>query len=459
LSKRDTIFIGHATPEDNEFTLWLQSKLIGEGYNCECDLSLLLGGEADYWKNLQDFLEERTIKYILVISRVTFKKGGVLDEWEHCKSIERQNKLKDFILPIKLDDAPFNSRIGLNRRNIVVFENNWSTGLKRLIKKLKNDNVPVNPDSNSLLSNWYENVYTNWSGIEAKYEDKFYSNWIEIPSVPKWIYFYKFKNEKQAKVILENNMVYPAFRHGNVIISFQKSLEYYLKNQDLKIEPTQIVEKHTNDAFSWYENDEFPTFHDFRRLLVRLLNTCFEMYLKGLDLSTYELSNSTCYFFEHDKNLRRKGVFKIADKTHKIGVTGKFYDDFWHYGISFRTILHPELCISIKNHIIFTEDGKKAWDDDKKMHRARRKKGKRMFNKEWRNQMLAFLSLLSNNEESNISIPVNEQENINLSTTPIIFEAHFGYNEPNDKERIIPIDDYLEDEELYEDDNNKLKDA
>jgi len=53
---RDTIFIGHATPDDNEFTLWLQSKLKNEGYNCECDLSLLLGGEADYWKNLQEFL-------------------------------------------------------------------------------------------------------------------------------------------------------------------------------------------------------------------------------------------------------------------------------------------------------------------------------------------------------------------------------------------------------------------
>jgi hypothetical protein len=102
---RDAIFVGHATPDDNEFTLWLQSKLKNEGYNCECDLSLLLGGEADYWKNLQEFLENRTIKYVLVVSNTTFSKNGVLDEWEHCKSIEKQHNLIDFIIPVKIDNT------------------------------------------------------------------------------------------------------------------------------------------------------------------------------------------------------------------------------------------------------------------------------------------------------------------------------------------------------------------
>ena len=55
-NERTVLFVTKATPEDNEFNLWLQSKLIVEEYNCECDLSFKIGGEAGYWKSLQDFL-------------------------------------------------------------------------------------------------------------------------------------------------------------------------------------------------------------------------------------------------------------------------------------------------------------------------------------------------------------------------------------------------------------------
>ena len=447
MTTRNTIFIGHANPEDNEFTLWLQSKLIGEGYTCECDLSFLIGGEADYWKSIQEFLEKQTSKYILVVSNVTFEKEGVLDEWEHCKSIERQHSLKDFIIPIKFDDSPFNSRIGLNRRNLVIFENNWASGLKRLLKKLKSDKVPKNTQTTSQLENWYDNVYTNWSGIEKEFKETFFSNWISIPKIPSSVYFHKYANETQAKEVLKDNLVYPAYRHGNIIVSFQKNLNVYLTQQGFEIEPSETIIKDTEDAFKWYEDGEFPTYHDFRRLLVRLINRCFEIYLHGMNLLSYDLSNSKCFYFDHKDDGKIKGTFNVRDRTHKIGVTGRYYEDFWHYGISFKTLLNPEFCISIKNHIIFTENGINAWNDTKKMHAARRKKGKTMYNKEWRNLMLAFLSAIANSENNEIAIIVAESETIELSSTPVLFEASFGYIEPNDDKRLIPIDSYLDDEE------------
>lgn len=446
---RDILFIGHATPEDNEFTLWLQSKLKNEGYNCECDLSFLLGGEADYWKNLQDLLEHQSIKYILVVSGVTFDKSGVLDEWEHCKSIERQYLLKDFIIPVKVDNSPYNSRIGLNRKNIISFENNWGEGLKRLLRKLAFDEVPkVAANTNSIMD-WYDNVYTTYSGIEYKEKDLFYSNWLKIPVLPKKVHFYKFYNEEQAKAVLKN-LVYPGFRHGNLIITFQKSLNYYLREENLEIKPTEHLVKDSTDALQWYESDVFPSYADFRRLLVRLLRECFESYLKEMQLKIYELSNSSCYFFEH-KEEKSKGRFALNGKTKNIGVTGKYYDAFWHFGISFRPVLYPELCLSFKNHIIFTEDGVKPWTDKKQMHSARRNKGKTMHNKEWRDQLLAFLSCLANTESDEIVLTVAEDETITLSTTPITFEAKFSYIEPNDEERLKPIDSYLDEEEFYDD--------
>lgn len=452
---RDTIFIGHATPEDNDFTLWLQSKLINEGYKCECDLSLLLGGEADYWKNLQEFLENRTIKYILVVSYTTFSKSGVLDEWEHCKSIEKQFKIGDFVIPVKIDGTSFTTRIGLNRKNIISFEENWATGLKRLIRKLTNDHVLKQQANTLSINDWYENVYTNWSGIEKEAQDTFFSNWLEIPKIPENIFFYKFYSEEQAKAALKNNIAHPAYRHGNILVTFQKSLDFYLNDKGFEINPIETICKESKDAFIKYEDSQFPTFSDLRRLLVRLLKECFERYLIGKELLKFELSNSTCFYFEHKPEDKAKGKFTVNSKSKNIGVTGKYYDAFWHYAISLRPMLHPEICYSIKNHIIFTENGIKAWNDPKKMHKARRDKGKNMRNKEWRNQLLAFLSSLSDTEKGEIIIPVSEDENIVLSTTPIKYYASFSYIEPNDKERLTPIDSFLDEDDYYDNEENE----
>ncbi|MBY8963545.1 TIR domain-containing protein [Flavobacterium sp. D11R37] len=450
---RDTIFIGHATPEDNEFTMWLQSKLQNEGYNCECDLSFLLGGEADYWKSLQDILEISTIKYILVISKVTFEKSGVLDEWEHCKTIERQEKLKDFIIPVKIDNSSYSSRIGLNRRNIISFENNWASGLKKLLRKLEYDDVPRQKSNSLSVKDWFDNVYTNWSGIDTGESDVFFSNWIKIPITPSKIFFYKFQNEVQAKAVLKNNIIYPAFRHGNVLVTFQKKLNYYLEDNQFDVYPSQIVSKDTEDIYNRYDSDEFPTFSDFRRLFVRLMRECFERYLSDKDLQFFDLSTSRCYFHEHNPEKKIKGEFIVNDKQKKIGVTGKYYESFWHYAISFKPILFPELCYSLKNHIIFTDDGKSPWSDSKKMHKARRDKGKNMRNKEWRDQQLAFLASLSDNDKGELVILASEDENIVVSTTPILFKADFSYIEPNDKGRVASLDHYIEEEEFYEEEN------
>lgn len=448
---RDTIFIGHATPEDNEFTLWLQSKLQNEGYKCECDLSFLIGGEADYWKNLQEILENKTIKYILVVSEITFKKQGVLDEWEHCKSIERQNQLTDFIIPIKIDNSSFNSRIGLNRKNIIPFEENWASGLKRLLRKLSYDQVPKEEPNLLSINDWYDNVYTNWSGIEKEEKDTFFSNWLKIPQIPEKVYFYKFSNEEQAKAVLKNNIIYPAYRHGDIIVTFQKSLEYFLTDKAFEVKPSEIISKSTKNVFIRYDDDVFPTFKDFKRLFVRLLKECFERYLIDKNLLKYELSNSSCFFFEHNEEEKIKGKFIVNEKAKKIGVTGKYYEDYWHYAISFKPMLYPELCFSLKNHIIFTNDKKTPWNDAKKMHKARRDKGKNMRNKEWRDQLLAFLSSLANDEDSEIIIPVAENENIVLSTIPILFNANFSYIEPNDKERLNSIDGHMDEDDYYND--------
>lgn len=45
---KDIIFISHATPEDNEFAIWLASRLENAGYNVWIDKNELIGGE-EFW--------------------------------------------------------------------------------------------------------------------------------------------------------------------------------------------------------------------------------------------------------------------------------------------------------------------------------------------------------------------------------------------------------------------------
>jgi hypothetical protein len=41
---RDTIFISHATPDDNDFVRWLSDELTSRGYRVWADLLYLKGG-------------------------------------------------------------------------------------------------------------------------------------------------------------------------------------------------------------------------------------------------------------------------------------------------------------------------------------------------------------------------------------------------------------------------------
>lgn len=76
---RDTIFVSHASSEDNEITLWLALRLAREGYPVWCDLTKLLGGE-DFWVDAERVLRERTVKFLFVLSRISNQKAGTLKE-------------------------------------------------------------------------------------------------------------------------------------------------------------------------------------------------------------------------------------------------------------------------------------------------------------------------------------------------------------------------------------------
>ncbi len=97
--------------------------------------------------------------------------------------------------------------------------------------------------------------------------------------------------------------------------------------------------------------------------------------------------------------------------------------------------------------VLFSENGQNIWSDKKKLHSARRKKGKQMFNAAWRDLWLAFLNSLALDRTA-FNVSISSDAFLWFSTTPILFTSKRGYRDPVDNGRLIPLDDYeLEDEE------------
>ena len=93
---RDSIFISHANPQDNEFTAWLNSRLQRLGYKTWCDLRGLKGGEKDFWLPIENEIRNNSFKYLLVLSKNTFQKEDI-NEFRIARSIAKENNLTDFV--------------------------------------------------------------------------------------------------------------------------------------------------------------------------------------------------------------------------------------------------------------------------------------------------------------------------------------------------------------------------
>ena len=76
---REALFISHANPEDNAFTLWLGAKLSALGYEVFADVLRLRGGD-DWERILEEAIRAKAAKVLLVATPHGVQKRGVRNE-------------------------------------------------------------------------------------------------------------------------------------------------------------------------------------------------------------------------------------------------------------------------------------------------------------------------------------------------------------------------------------------
>lgn len=461
--KRDTLFISHATPEDSPFTEWLYAQLTLAGYKCWCDIEGLRGGERDFSEEIQKIIRDDAVKFLLVFSDSTFTKDFVKDEFDYAKSIAKDNNLQDFIYPLRISNAPFNARIGLNRYNHFHFYPSWSQGLAKLLKRLHWDGIVAKPTQQSqILTSWVKNTYALDSGIVQETR-RYYSNWWAIDQLPATIYVNQYYNERQADAVLKEDTVYPKIRHGNAVVAFEKNIPTICKKEgNVEVTPTQVYSIAVAEILKGYTRTDFPTYADANSFLKRLLKSSLKNALFGTGLSRHKMSGQQdCFFYKGDKERARKVKANYPGRKTRRTLYGRFGKNYWHWGISFKVLLEPQVCFSLKSHLIFTTNGFKKWDSDEEMFKARRKKGRQLYNREWRDFLMAMLHSLRD-EDGNILLVFDHDTIVNMLPYTISFEAEFDYTEPTKESRISLLsDDFIEEEEeeFYETENETVADA
>lgn len=460
---RDIIFLSHANPEDNEFTLWLALQLAREGYPVWCDLTKLLGGE-DFWLDIEKAIRERALKFIYVLSKTSNIKPGPLKELSVAENVARDHNLNDFIIPLHIDSLHAREiNIQLSRLNAIAFDKGWAKGLKDLLDKLEKDEVLKNLFfTPSAVASWWREQFSANEGIVNQPEE-YLSSWFPVNELPPRIYFHILYDALTGKPTLKNKLPYPGFQHNNYIVSFAKAEDFEGKLGDfLSIGDTHYFS--TQDFLDGKVRESIIKRKQARDFIIRLLRMAWEGMTEERALPIHELANDTrCFYFtkglvENDtiafRNANNKTSYRniVGYKTVKATTSRAESKRYWHFGIQAKPLVYPNIAYCIKPHVIFSDDGKNIWESKLRLHRARRSQCKSWWNAEWRDRILATMSWLAD-EEGKVQVKLGSDIALQVSSRPQIFISPVSYADPDKKHIAL-----LEEGEEYDDDVDELGD-
>jgi len=136
VQERHAIFISHAAPEDNPFTIWLGAKLAAAGYEVWADVLRLNGGD-DWQRKLEQALRVRACKVLLVANPNSVSKQGVRNEIQIASEVSRKIGDSNFIIPLRL--APFEAPFLIAHAQYIDFSRGWAEGLYELFQVLQQE--------------------------------------------------------------------------------------------------------------------------------------------------------------------------------------------------------------------------------------------------------------------------------------------------------------------------------
>lgn len=417
IDARELVFISHATPQDNDITLWLGARLACAGYSVWSDVTKLIGGET-HWDTIETAIRDHAVKVVSVCSTVSVTKKGFKDELSLALAVEKQHGFSDFVIPIRLDDLAYSSfPAEIIRRNGIDFSQAWQEGLGKLIKKFELDNVPrISAADTDALSEWSKSLLRIDQDVSTA-DETLVGNALPMLRAPAAINVHRVKTG--AQIHHADLLAWPAECRGQWLISFAgteqidgSGFEFFTQ-----IELLHFIDAGGGAALSLGRQDA-------RNIVSSIVRQAWGRYAQSKGLLGQRFANGRVGFFlpTEDGGGKRtsfKGPTGIVGSRALNGFSRK-NKIYWHYAPELLPVLGKSLTFSVVPHVIFTEDGKTPLSDTARAHRLRRRFCKNWWQDRWRDMMLAYLAHLADGTGT-LEVPLSESFNLVLSAHPALF--------------------------------------
>ena len=445
MKERRLVFISHANPEDNEFASWLGTRLTAAGYEVWADVLKLLGGET-FWQDIGNVIKEEAAVVIVALSYASYQKGGVLNEIALAVIASGKLNKDQFVIPVRLDALPFSDfPEQLIRLNAIDFSSNWADGLSTLLKTLNETQIPQSTgDFGEALAAWQQFKLRQSASISDTQESIF-SNWFQINSLPSHIKFSRFKVSQKSIELAFSKFQSPVAQYERLALSFAEAATLQIETPDFPLEHAyrvplaQFLDGQATDGPQVARRDA-------RNMVTRLLRKAWDQFALSQGLLLCEFAHGSAWFVP--LNLIEGNIASFQDENGKkrrrrlVGRSEK-RKVYWHFAVSGKVSIAAPQHLTLRPHVVFTEDGKTPLNSKLRAARLRRSFCKSWWNDRWRDLLRALVAVLASDKEE-FSLPLGGDAVVRIAAPSMSFDAPLSIIENGSTP--IAEEDHAEDE-------------
>ncbi|MCM5557061.1 toll/interleukin-1 receptor domain-containing protein [Pleomorphomonas sp. JP5] len=405
---RDTIFICHATPEDNDFVRWLGARLTGHGYKIWADMFGLKGG-TPFWNTIEDALREHACKVIYVASKVSVdpKRQGVRNELSVADAVKKALKDPAFIIPVRLDDVAFSDfPILVHQLNALDFSNGWGRRLIELLDTLETANVPrTDHDQTAEFERWRQDAVKT-AALVTNEAEPVLASLSPINALPAQVRYLRHNANAAAIDLALRESGIPFAPFYQLLITFAG-----LDEINAALPPPMVAELRVQTSLESFLSGQVadvttPGRADASNIATALLRQHIERHLAQRGLKVLQQRGANAFYFPDGLVPNNKVPYMAASgrRTNK-NVVGRSRRNkvYWHLAMKVSVVLGPPAFVRFKPYVAFSDDGQTAITDPKRTSPIRRRFCKNWWNQHWRQLQEAFAVWLAEGQtEHNI---------------------------------------------------------
>jgi hypothetical protein len=389
---------------------------------------------GDRWRReINQALEHRAAKVLLVSRNATLDDPSVQDDIDIAIDVAQRRDDKRFILPLRLEAG--RKVKGIGDTVAVDFVRGWGEGLMSLLDALRRQKVPRHPDAVSINPNW--ELFRRRGAVPLTDQpERLTSNWLRVTEAPDTMYYYEASGASdpdQLKRALAR-YPYPTAIQGRGFLSFAGQAEI-----DEAFEEIGRFRLKRSVPLLTFLDEGIPKLGIERQvasnLLMVMIKEAWFQFCKIRGLIEYSYSNSVGFHASPalaptgtripwgKQGDRRSSMLRNIAKGH-----------IWQYGVTALPATWPFWHLKLKARVLFAADNGTAEglaiDDAKKMHKLRRSICKGWRNKQWHGRMLAFLEILSG-DSAYIKLRLSAEHDLVVDAAPILFTSPVSTMLPN----------------------------